>query len=178
MSSLAVRTTCLTHYRSDSCCNDSGGSSSHCLSVMATLETCSASSKLVILRSQTSAPFGATSRIPSIILSGLFMNFTAGQLATPKATTTPFSFPMSGTEEPEARASSPKYWGGQRRQTAIDPTLVSSGPLFTVMTLRNLGSRCTSVSLQPRVFTHSNPTFQKTHLPAMSTTSCLLALKK
>jgi hypothetical protein len=145
---------------------------------MATLETCSASNKLVILRSQTSAPYGASARIPSIILSGLFMNFTAGQLATPKTATSPFQFPMSEAEEPEARASSPKYFGGQRRQTTIDPTLVSSGPLSAVMTLRNLGSRCTSVSLQPRMFTHSNPTFQKTHLPAMSTTSCLLALKK
>jgi len=100
-----------------------GGSSSHCLSVMATLETCSASSKLVILRSQTSSSFGASARIPSVILSGLFMNFPAGQLATPKSAASPFPFPMSEVEEPEARAPSPKYFGGQRRQTTIDPTL-------------------------------------------------------
>ena len=105
---------------------------------MATLESCNASDKLVILRSQTSAPYGASARIPSIMLPGLFMNFPTGQLATPKsAVPPPLPFPVSETEEYDVRASSPKYWGGQRRQTTIDPTLVSSGPLCAVMTLKD-----------------------------------------
>ncbi|KAH9002352.1 hypothetical protein EDB86DRAFT_2800923, partial [Lactarius hatsudake] len=49
----------------------SGGNSSHYLSVMATLEACNASSKLVILRSQTGSPYGASARIPFIMLPGL-----------------------------------------------------------------------------------------------------------
>ncbi|KAF8264947.1 hypothetical protein EI94DRAFT_403104 [Lactarius quietus] len=101
-----------------------GGNGSHCLFVMATLDTCNASSKLVTIRSQTGSPFGPSARIPSIILPGLFMNFTAGQLATPKTTTTPFPFPVSEADEPDVRAPSPKYFNGQRsRQTTIDPTL-------------------------------------------------------
>jgi len=92
-----------------------GGNSSHSLSVMATLETCNASSKLVILRSQTSSPYGAAARIPSVMLPGLFMNFPAGQLvpATPKATAATFTLPMSV----DGSASSPKFF------TTIDPTL-------------------------------------------------------
>jgi len=103
-----------------------GGSSSHSLSVMATLETCNASSKLVILRSQTSSPYGASARIPSIMLPGLFMNFPTGQLATPKSAASPSPFPVSEAAEHDVRAPSPNNWGGwggQSRQTTIDPTL-------------------------------------------------------
>ena len=162
MSSLAVCTTCRAYYRSDSCCcDDLGGSSSHSLSVMATLETCNASDKLVILRSQTSSSYGASARIPSIILPGLFTNFPAGQLATPKSAASPFPFSMSEAEEHDVRAPSPKYWGGQRKQTTIDPTLVSSGPLCAMMTLKDWGSHCTNVSIQPRMFTHLTPPSRK-----------------
>ncbi|KAH9173453.1 hypothetical protein EDB89DRAFT_1959920 [Lactarius sanguifluus] len=105
-----------------------GGNSSHYLSVMATLETCNASSKLVILRSQTGSPYGASARIPFIMLPGLF---TAGQLvpATPKSTT-PFSLPISEVDEPDAWATPPESFSfsGQRKQGTIDPTLVKDPP--------------------------------------------------
>ncbi|KAH9049012.1 hypothetical protein EDB84DRAFT_1261610 [Lactarius hengduanensis] len=104
-----------------------GGNSSHYLSVMATLETCNASSKLVILRSQTGSPYGASARIPFIMLPGLF---TAGQLvpATPKSTTPfslPFSLPIPEADEPDAWAPPPESFSfsGQRKQSTIDPTL-------------------------------------------------------
>jgi len=102
-----------------------GGNSSHCLSVMATLETCNASSKLVVLRSQTGSPYGASARIPSIMLPGLFMNFPAGQLVppTPKATTSAFPLPTSAADEPDFRASSPKFFSEYGKQSSIDPTL-------------------------------------------------------
>lgn len=147
------------HYRSDTYWNDTGGSSSHSLSVMATLDTCNASSKLVILRSQTGSPYGASARIPSIILPGLFVNFPAGQLGTPKATASAFPFSMSEADEPDACVPSPKYFSGQRRQTTIDPTLVSSEPLCAVITLKEC-SPCTSVRIQPGIyFPHSDLTF-------------------
>ncbi|KAI9447810.1 hypothetical protein H4582DRAFT_1803328 [Lactarius indigo] len=101
--------------------------SSHYLSVMATLETCNASGKLVILRSQTGSPYGASARIPSIMLPGLF---TAGQLVpvTPKHTA--FSLPISEADEPDAWTPSLKPFSlnGQRKQTTIDPTLVKNPP--------------------------------------------------
>jgi len=100
-----------------------GGSSTHSLSVMATLDMCNASSKLVILRSQTGSPYGASARIPSIILPGLFMNSPAGQLGTPKTAASPWPFSTSEADEPDARTPSPKPFSGQRRQTTIDPTL-------------------------------------------------------
>lgn len=118
---------------------------------MATLEMCNASSKLVILRSQTGSPYGASARIPSIILPGLFMNSPAGQLGTPKATASAFPFSMSEPDEPDAPAPSPKYFSGQRKQTTIDPTLVSSEPLCVVMMLKEC-SLCTSVRIQPGMF--------------------------
>jgi hypothetical protein len=118
---------------------------------MATLEMYNASSKLVILRSQTGSPYGASARIPSIILPGLFMNSPAGQPATPKIAATPFSFPMSEVDEPDARAPSPKYFSGQRKQTTIDPTLVSSGLLCAVVTLKDWYSPCTGVRIQPKI---------------------------
>ncbi|KAH9062179.1 hypothetical protein EDB87DRAFT_1607732 [Lactarius vividus] len=104
----------------------SGGNSSHYLSVMATLETCNASAKLVILRSQTGSPYGASARIPFIMLPGLFTNFPAGQLvpATPKPFT-PFSLPISEVDEPDAWTPPSKSFSlnGQRKQTTIDPAL-------------------------------------------------------
>lgn len=100
----------------------SGGNSSNCLTAMATLETCNASNKLVILRSQTGSPFGASARIPSIVLPDLF---NTGQLvpATPKPAASSFPSPKPEVDELDVRAPFPKSFGGQRRQTTIDPTL-------------------------------------------------------
>ncbi len=123
---------------------------------MAALETCNAFSKLVILRSQTSSPFGPSARIPSVMLPGLFMT---GQLApaTPKPAASPF--PMSEVvikeatgwevDEADIRTPSPKSFSGQRKQSAIDPTLVRSGLLHAVMMLMDWHSHCTNVSMKP-----------------------------
>src|SRR6266702_3004574 len=125
---------------------------------MATLETCNASSKLVILRSQTGSPFGAFARIPSIMLPGLFTNVPAGQLvpATPRPAASPFPLPMPEVDEPDDWTSTPKSFKGQYKQTTIDPTLVSSGPSCAVMTLKDGHSHCTNVSIQPLMSTRSH----------------------
>jgi hypothetical protein len=169
VSSLAVRTTCGAYYPSDSRCDDSGGNSSQCLSVMDTLKTCNhdASSKLVILESARPPHTSSwrdreRARIPSIMLPGLFMNFPAGQLvpATPKAAASPSAFPMpvSEADEPDVwNAPTPKFFNGQHKQSSIDPTLVSSGPLCVVMMLKYWRSHCTSVSIQSQLFTHFDP---------------------
>jgi hypothetical protein len=121
---------------------------------MATLEACNASSKLVILRSQTSSPYGVSARIPSIMLPGLFVNFPAGQLvpATPKAAASAFiSKPDETDWSKDWSLPSPKFF------SSIDPALVSSGPLRAVMTLKDWCSHCTSVSIQPQTIAHIDP---------------------
>jgi hypothetical protein len=91
---------------------------------MPTLEACSARDKLVILRSYTGLSNGTFSRIPSLMLAGLFMkNTPAGAPATPFFEPSPF--PVEEGEETGSRTPSPKTYSLPRRQSVIDPTLVS-----------------------------------------------------
>ncbi|KAI0254925.1 hypothetical protein BJV78DRAFT_886641 [Lactifluus subvellereus] len=101
----------------------SGGTGSEYLSILPTLENCTATNKLVILRSYTSPTFGTFARIPSLMLAGLFMkNVPAGHPSsvTPLPPTSPSPFPLA---EPDTPDTSPWSSNAQRRQSVIDPTL-------------------------------------------------------
>jgi len=111
----------------------SGGNGSEYLSIIPTLDKCSATSKLVILRSYSGPSISTSARIPSLMLPGLFMKYIpAGQLipATPHAPTSPSPFPLAEADETDVRTPSPKSFtsftffnNAQRRQTVIDPNL-------------------------------------------------------
>lgn len=91
---------------------------------MPTLEACNARDKLVILRSYTGLSNGTFSRIPSLMLAGLFMkNTPTSAQATPFFEPSPF--PVEEGEETGSRTPSPKTYSVPRRQSVIDPTLVS-----------------------------------------------------
>jgi len=90
---------------------------------MPTLEACNAKDKLVILRSYTGLSNGTFARIPSLMLAGLFMKNTP-------LTSTPFFDPAPLPVEEEgdetgSRTPSPKAYSLPRKQSVIDPTLVS-----------------------------------------------------
>lgn len=65
---------------------------------------------------------------------------------TPKATVSPSPFPVAESDEPNGRTPSPRPYHFQRRQSFIDPDLVSFAISLSCMTLKDLPSRCTSVS--------------------------------
>ncbi len=89
---------------------------------MPTLEACNAKDKLVILRSYTGLSNGTFARIPSLMLAGLFMKNTPPP-ATPYFNPSPF--PVEEGEDTGSRTPSPKTYSLPRRQSIIDPTLVS-----------------------------------------------------
>jgi hypothetical protein len=89
---------------------------------MPTLEACNAKDKLVILRSNTGLSNGTFARIPSLMLAGLFMK-NIPPPATPFFDPSPF--PMEVGDETGSRTPSPKTYSLPRRQSVIDPTLVS-----------------------------------------------------
>ena len=89
---------------------------------MPTLEACNAKDKLVILRGYTGLSNGTSARIPSLMLPGLFMK------NTPPPSTQffdPSPFPVEEGDETGSRTPSPKTYSLPRRQSTIDPTLVS-----------------------------------------------------
>jgi len=101
----------------------SGGNGSEYLSIMPTLEACNAKDKLVILRGYTGLSNGASSRIPSLMLMGLFMKNITAQ-ATPFFDPSPY--PVAEDDEMDGRTPSPKTpktYGQQRKLSVIDPTL-------------------------------------------------------
>lgn len=92
--------------------------------IIPTLDACSASSKLVILRSQPNRPYSPLSHLPSLMLSGLFTPASMFIPTTPVAAAAPF--PLEEPEESEGRsdyrtASESTYI--PRRQSVIDPNL-------------------------------------------------------
>lgn len=93
---------------------------------MPTLEACNAKDKLVILRSYAGLSNGTFARIPSLMLAGLFMKNTP-------APTTPFfdpsPLPAEEGNETGSRTPSPRTYSLPRRQSVIDPTLVSINAL-------------------------------------------------
>jgi hypothetical protein len=94
---------------------------------MPTLEACNAKDKLVILRSYTGLSNGTFARIPSLMLAGLFMKNTPLP-ATPSFDPSPF--PVEEGDETGSRTPSPKTYSlptysQPRRQSVIDPNLVS-----------------------------------------------------
>jgi len=101
----------------------SGGNGIEYLSIMPTLDAFSAKSKLLILRSYNGPSNGVSSRLPSLVLPGLFTS-----IPTPTgswAPTTPLAppFPLAETDESEANTSPPRPLNGQRRPSVIDPSL-------------------------------------------------------
>jgi hypothetical protein len=93
---------------------------------MPTLEACNAKDKLVILRSSTVLSNGASAHIPSLVLSGLFINMKN----TPPPVTPffdPSPFRVEEGIETGSRTPSPKDYPGSlpRKLSLIDPTLVS-----------------------------------------------------
>ena len=88
---------------------------------MPTLEACNVKDKLVILRSYTGLSNGTSARIPSLMLPGLFMKNTppASQYFDPSP------FPVEEGDEAGSRTPSPKTYSLPRRQSVIDPSLVS-----------------------------------------------------
>ena len=89
---------------------------------MPTLEACNAKDKLVILRSYTNLSNGTFSRIPSLMLAGLFMKNTPPPAAP---LFDPAPFPVTEGDEVGSRTPSPKVYTLQRRVSVIDPSLVS-----------------------------------------------------
>ena len=89
---------------------------------MPTLEKCNAKDKLVILRGYTGPSNGSSTRIPSLMLQGLFMKNTP-----PQATEffDPSPFPEDEGGEAGSRTPSPETYSLPRRQNVIDPSLVS-----------------------------------------------------
>jgi hypothetical protein len=118
------------------------------LTITPTLEACTARDKLVILRSYNSLSNGASARIPSLMLLGLFMKNTPTGPATPFFEPSPF--PLAESDEADLRTPSPKLYSVQRRQSAIDPNLVSVDTLCVCVTLKDWHSPCTSVSFRPQ----------------------------
>ena len=93
---------------------------------MPTLEACNAKDKLVILRSYTNLSNGTFSRIPSLMLAGLFMKNTPPP-ATPFFDPSPF--PLAEGAETDSRTPSPNTTSLPRRLSVIDPSLVSVNAL-------------------------------------------------
>jgi hypothetical protein len=91
---------------------------------MPTLEACNAEDKLVILRSYTNLSNGKFARIPSLMSAGLFIKNTP-----PLGPATPFLDPsLCPGEEGDgtgSRMPSPKTYSLPRKQSVIDPSLVS-----------------------------------------------------
>ena len=91
---------------------------------MPTLEACNAKDKLVLLRSYTGLSNGTIAGIPSLMLTGLFME-------NPPPPATPFfdpsPLPFSEGNEMGSRTPSPKSNSLPlpRRSRVIDPSLVS-----------------------------------------------------
>jgi hypothetical protein len=86
--------------------------------IIPTLDACTSTSKLVILRSQSYGPF---SHIPSLILAGLFVPTNQLIPATPLPAVSPF--PVAETDEADLRTPFSGSFYGQRRQSIVDPTL-------------------------------------------------------
>jgi hypothetical protein len=93
---------------------------------MPTLEACNAKDKLVILRSYAGLSNGTSARIPSLMLAGLFMKNTPAP-ATPFSD--PWPLPVEEGNETGTRTPSPKTYNLPRRQSVIDPSLVSVNAL-------------------------------------------------
>jgi hypothetical protein len=94
---------------------------------MPTLEASNARDKLVILRGYTGLSNGTFARIdspPSLMLAGLFMK-NAPLPATPYFSPSPF--PVEEGDETGSRTPSPRTYNPPRRQSVIDPSLVSVG---------------------------------------------------
>ena len=89
---------------------------------MPTLNACNAKDKLVILQSHTGSSNGPLAHIPSLMLAGLLMKNTAPP-STPFFDPSPF--PMDEGNEPGSRTPSPKNDNLPRKQSVIDPNLVS-----------------------------------------------------
>jgi len=92
--------------------------------IIPTLDACSASSKLTILRSQSSRSYSPLSHLPSLMLPGLFSPTNTLIPTTPVAAATPF--PLAESEEPEGRSdyrTASEYTYMPRRQSVVDPTL-------------------------------------------------------
>jgi hypothetical protein len=70
----------------------------------------------------------------------------------PVAPATPFfdpsSFPLAETDELDARTPSPRTFTLPRRQTVIDPSLVSADTVCVRVTLKDWHSPCISVSFR------------------------------
>jgi hypothetical protein len=98
-----------------------GGNGSEYLSITPTLDACNAKDKLVILRSYNSPSNGTFSRIPSLMLVGLFMRNIPVAPATPFFDPSPF--PVAEADELDGRTPSPRAYTLPQRQTVIDPTL-------------------------------------------------------
>jgi hypothetical protein len=77
------------------------------------------------------------------MLAGLFMKNTPPP-ATPFFDPSPF--PAEEGDETGSRTPSPKTYSLPRRQSVIDPNLVSVGALCVWMTLKDWHSLCSSVS--------------------------------
>jgi hypothetical protein len=89
---------------------------------MPTLEACNAKDKLVLLRSYTGLSNGTSTHIPSLTLPGLFMKNTS----TPETQFfDPSPFPGEEGNEAGSRTPSPENDSPPRKQSVIDPTLVS-----------------------------------------------------
>jgi hypothetical protein len=100
----------------------SGGNGSEYLSIMPILEASNAKDKLVLLRSYMGLSNGTSARIPSLMLAGLFMKNTPPP-STPSFDPSPF--PVEESDGMGTRTPSPKTYSLPRRQSIIDPTLVS-----------------------------------------------------
>ncbi|KAH9973078.1 hypothetical protein BGW80DRAFT_1560700 [Lactifluus volemus] len=92
----------------------SGGNGSEYLSVLPILESCTASSKLVILRSHGSVSFGRA-QTPSVMLPGLFTKTGQSSPSTPLPPHSPSPFHLAEADDPDTNV--------QRRQAFIDPDL-------------------------------------------------------
>ena len=80
------------------------------------------------------------------MLAGLFMKNIPVAPATPFFESSPF--PLAETDELDARTPSPRTFTLPRRQTVIDPSLVSADTVCVRVTLKDWHSPCTSVSFR------------------------------